>query len=418
MQPRRQLDPVRASAWWAYEHAPLQADAVFQLGRRYILPLLRYAVPLARVSGMTRSGQPGSMLVAGSGQPLLAVQRLFFAGEIHSEHLGFCPTHALPRTLLALGGSDTLILARMARPLARRLFDHRFLRVPDLVDVWIDVRDRDRMLRSMSQTMRRNARAIPADGYSWSEARDDAAFERFYDHYYLPFIMTRHAELAVVRERPVLRRYFRQGGILWIRQGGEEVAGLLLHDDDRVATHHAVGTRRGDLEARHRGALNATNLFGIDLAARRGLQWVNLGGCMPSPLAGSLRHKRGWGGELRERADSHHDLLIRWPSFTSSVARFLTETPLIVRDHGGLAALAGVEGDAASEPGAAQRLWRRWRMPGLRRLYVLSELGWRPWPKGHIPPDPATLWLSAANRVEDVLVSARDAAILAREAGS
>jgi hypothetical protein len=407
------------AAWRAYENAPgSAADALVHLGRRYAMPLLRYAVPLARVRGRTLAdGEPGSMLVAGSSAQLLHLRRRFFASDASAESLGSCPVHALPRALLARGASDDLILARVARPLAGLVFDRRFLRAPDLVDVWIDARDRERVWRRMNQTTRHAARALLAAGYSWSEARDPAAFERFYDRYYLPFVAARHAELAIVRERPVLRRHFRQGSILWITRDGEEVAGVLQSVDGRVSTHLVVGTRGGDLEARHRGALDATNLFGIELAIRRGLAWVNLGGCLPSPRDGSLAHKRAWGGELRERRDSHHDLLVRWPRFTPRVARFLADAPLIVRDRGGLAALAALPGDGPAEPRLAQRLWRQWRMPGLRQVHVLAEQGWRAWSRGDARPPLGGLRLGAAGSVEDVLASTQDAACPAREAG-
>ena len=240
------------AAWGAYENAPSgAADALVHLGRRYALPLLRYAVPLARVRGRSRAdGEPGSVLVAGSGAQLLQLQRRFFASDASAESLGSCPVHALPRTLLARGASDDLILARVARPLAGLLFDRRFLRAPDLVDAWVDARDREQVWRRMNQTTRHAARVLPAAGYSWSEARDPAAFERFHDRYYLPFVAARHEELAVLRKRPVLRRCFRRGSVLWITQDGEEVAGVLQRVDGRVSTHLVVGTREGDLEAR------------------------------------------------------------------------------------------------------------------------------------------------------------------------
>ena len=63
-------------AWRAYERAPASADALFHLGRRYAMPLLRYAVPLARVRGRAvADGEPGSMLLADPGPQLLYLQR-------------------------------------------------------------------------------------------------------------------------------------------------------------------------------------------------------------------------------------------------------------------------------------------------------------------------------------------------------
>ncbi|HEX6015691.1 MAG TPA: hypothetical protein VFY87_28585, partial [Geminicoccaceae bacterium] len=219
-----------------------------------------------------------------------------------------------------------------------------------------------------------------------------------------------HGDLATLRERPVLRRHFRRGGVLWLTKGGEEAAGLLYRVDGRAASLPAAGTRGGDLAARRQGALDAARLFAIELALDRGLDWVSLGGCMPSPRDGSLTSKRAWGGVLREKRDSHHDLLVRWPRFTPRVARFLADVPLIVRDRDGLAALAALPADAPAEPRLAQRLWRHWRMPGLERLHVVAPAGWRAWRQGEAPPPDAGVRLCAAGAVEDVLASTQDAA--------
>ena len=391
-------------AWRAYENAPAAADALFHLGRRYVMPLLRYAVPLVRMRGRAvADGEPGSLLAAGTRPQLLHLQRQLLAGELRTEALGTCPIHALPRILLARGGDDDLTVARVARPLAGWIFDRRFLRVPDFVDVWIDVRDREQVWRRMKHSTRQTARRLPARGYAWSEAHDPAAFERFYDRYYLPFVVARHDELAIVRERPVLRRHFGRGGVVWISKDNKEVAGFLYRVDGRVLSLLVVGTLGGSLEARRDGVLDAMKLFGIELALGRGLDWVNLGSCLPSPRDGSLASKRAWGGELRERRDSHHDLLVRWPRFTPRVARFLADAPLIVRDRDGLAALAALPGDGPAEPRLAQRLWQQWRMPGLERLHVVAPDGWRAWRKGDEPPPPGRLRLCVAGAVEDVL---------------
>jgi hypothetical protein len=405
-------------AWRAYEGAPARADALFEFGRRYVLPLARYAVPLRRLRGRAvADGRPGSVLVAGSGVQLPYFGRRLFDGEVRAEALGACQVHALPGKLLALGGGDDLIMARVARPLAALFFDACFLPVPDMVDVWLDLRDPADVVRRMDRKAQRMVRMLRAGDHSWSDAHEPAAFERFYNRYYLPSAAARHGDLAAVRERPILRRHFRRGGVLWVRKGGEEeeAAGLLYCVDGRAASLPAAGTRGGDLAARRQGALDAAKLFAIELALDRGLDWVNLGGCMPSPRDGSLANKRAWGGVLRERRGSHHDLLLRWPRFTPRVARFLADAPVFVREPAGLAALAAVP---TGEPHLASRLWRHWRMPGLERLHVVAPDCWRAWRREDAPPPPAgRLRLCAAGAAEDVLASTQDAACLAREAG-
>jgi hypothetical protein len=394
--------------WRTYESVPAGTDVFFHLGRRYVMPLLRYVVPVARARGRTAAdGRPGSILMAGSGAQLLYLQRRFFI-DAEIEDLGRCPVHALRRTLLAQGAEDDLIVARVARCLAGAISGGRFLRVPDLVDVWLDVRDRNETARRMSKVMRRTSRALLEYGFSWSERHDPSDFECFYDNYYLPFASARHHEMAVVRERPVLRRHFRSGGILWIAKDGEEVAAALYRIDGGVCTALAVGTRNGSLEVRRQGALSAINLFAIEFALQRKLHWINLGGCIASPSDGSFAHKRALGGELRDRRESHRDLLVRWPRFTPRVARFLADVPLIARGRNGLAALAALP---MAEPRLALQLWQQWELPGLDRLYVIAADRWRPWRKGDAaPPEPGKVWLCDPAAIEEIFLSACDAA--------
>src|SRR3954453_15273071 len=91
------------------------------------------------------AGEPASLLAAGARPQLLHLQRQLLAGEIRTEALGTGPIHALPPILLARGGADDLPVARVARPLAGWIFGRRFLRVPDFVDVWIDLRHREQV---------------------------------------------------------------------------------------------------------------------------------------------------------------------------------------------------------------------------------------------------------------------------------
>ena len=157
-------------------------------------------------------------------------------------------------------------------------------------------------------------------------------------------------------------------------------------------------------------------LFGIEYALGRGLDWVNLGGCLPSPRDGSLANKRAWGGELRDRRDSHHDLLVRWPRFTPRVGRLSGRHARVRPRAGGVRRARGgshrraapgvatVAAVADAWPGAASRRglgWMArlaagrdapatWQAPAVRRgrrrgrprviqgtRYLMDEAGWR-----------------------------------------
>ena len=68
---------------------------------------------------------------------------------------------------------------------------------------------------------------------------------------------------------------------------------------------------------------------------------------------------------MYDKSDSYHDFLIRWNSFDDAVKEFLSHTPLIFREKGGLSAL---HTDASQ---SRRALW----IDGLEQIYLLSASG-------------------------------------------
>src|SRR4051794_41942505 len=120
----------------------------------------------------------------------------------------------------------------------------------------------------MKHSTRQTARRLPARGYAWSEAHDPAAFELFYDRYYLPFVVARHDERAIVRERPILRRHFGRGGVVWISKDDKEVAGVLYPLHGRGPSLLGRGTLGGSPRAHPPRGVGAGEMFGGWLCPR------------------------------------------------------------------------------------------------------------------------------------------------------
>ena len=82
------VEPVRSvgsdsglarAFWWAYERAPAPVDSLFQLGRRYFMPILRHRLPVHQLAGRTEAGGAAVTVITVGGAMTLdaLVGRLF-----------------------------------------------------------------------------------------------------------------------------------------------------------------------------------------------------------------------------------------------------------------------------------------------------------------------------------------------------
>lgn len=196
---------------------------------------------------------------------------------------------------------------------------------------------------------------------------------------------------------------------MWIEREGEAIAGQLFEPNGAVLRLLSVGTLHGREEYRRLGALEASNLFGIDHARATGKAWLDLGGSLPSLKDGSLMNKRSWGGVLRERRECHRDFAIRWPAFNRRVARFLENVPLVIRDGPRLSSLTAISSASPLDPVVACKRWRQLAPRDLHRLYVVALHGWQAIRAGTALPPKECLWLCDPGPSESVLASAREA---------
>lgn len=402
-------NPVTTLIGAAYVRAPRRVDALVDGARRYLMPALRHRIPMRRLRGRTADGSPGSMLVAGSGPNLDYLTRRFFDGALHVEALGWATPLTLARWLDRLEDGDDLILARIGQPVAA-LMDDRYLRVPDLVDLWLEVAEPDEVLRRARPDLRRNVRELRRAGLTCSLSHHPADFERFYTDYYTPFVRARFGDLAVVEIQAVLRRRFRFGGLMWIEKDGEAIVGQLFEPDGDVLRLLSLGTLHGRMEPRALGALEAPRLFAIAQAHAAGQAWLSLGGSMPSLEDGSLKRKRSWGALLRDQKNSHRDFVIRWPVFNPRVARFLDDVPLVIRDGGKLSSLSAMSSGSPLDPEAAFRRWRQLAPRDLHRFCIVGPQGWQSARAGTVRPPQGKVWLCDPGPSKSILSSAREAA--------
>jgi hypothetical protein len=82
--------------------------------------------------------------------------------------------------------------------------------------------------------------------------------------------------------------------------------------------------------------------------------------------------------KLIDKQNNYYDFLVHWNHFNSSVISFLSNTPLIFRDQGGLSAVYVIDGNQPVTQTEVEKIHRSTWIPGLRRLYLIPISGWQP----------------------------------------
>ena len=344
------LAALQALVWRAMERLPAGADALMRGARGLADAALSRPLPLRLLAGETGSGA-GRLVLAGQGGSLDYFAHRFFASKASDTPDGTIDRGSIPKHL----PEADLALCRLGRRAAARLEGRGVLLVPEAVGARLAVAPDGSSFAGANATARRNIRQVEKRGYTWTASHDPAAFEHFYDAMYVPFAKARYGELSFVRRREALRRRFRQGGLLEVRQEGRLVAAQVFQIMGQTIEMLGPGTPGGDPEPVRQGAFSALYIFAEAYARQQGLAWLDFGGSLPTLSDGVLKHKRGWGASIADRVEADHDIALYWKAASQPLLAFLRAHPLVVRDGHGLALLA-VEGHAEPLPPGLNRI--------------------------------------------------------------
>lgn len=350
--------------------APPRAPDPGARWKAWLAPIADAVVALTLLRGITaRDGHPATMLVAGPERRVRWLVDRYFAAEPARETLGHVPAWRLARTLKRMKSTADVTVVRVSRLTADRLgVSDDYLPVPDWIGMRLhapfDLAAIVRRSHSVADDMRRVRRA----GWTAEVSHRAADFIPFYRDMYAPFVHARYRTEGHVRPARQLRRVFRRGGILWVGSDQKPVAGVLVEPRRGVLDVVAIGTAGGDLCWRKAGALAAVYAAMIEHARSEGCSVIDLRGSRPSLEDGLTRYKRKWGASVYDRTDVLTTTLVRWDRMTPAVVEFLSSSPLLFRDGGGLSALA--VDDGGDDPA---RTCERLGLPGLTRMIVLTR---------------------------------------------
>ncbi|MGH7550674.1 MAG: hypothetical protein ACREK3_07965 [Gemmatimonadota bacterium] len=353
--------------WNVYERLPLAMDDVLDSAHHRLTSLARRRLPLMRVRGThPRTGAATSVIVTDSAPSVDYFLEALVGAEPRREPLDTVPVRNLVEALESHADHASLLIARIDRRLGARHIPAGWVRLPESVDAWRPVPEEGLAGETADRRQADNLRRIRKHGLTARVSHDLADFDRFYHDMYVPFVLSRHGEMAYVRGYHRLRRYMRRGGIMWILREGRPVAGELFFIRDAVLHWVCGGTPGGAAEPLRQGAGSAHHVLGVPFARQRNVRRFDLGDSRPSLTDGVLLHKLRWGATIRPSTRARRDLVLRWPRVSDEIAWWLAESLPIAREGRDLVVLT-------ARPPGADHAPRPSHAPGIRRIETVGS---------------------------------------------
>ncbi|MGH7801710.1 MAG: hypothetical protein ACREOW_13975 [Thermodesulfobacteriota bacterium] len=365
-------------AWRLYFCLPGPLDDILKWRFPYILPFKTLRIPIAILRGhISPDGHPGTVIVAGSLHEVNHLIWGLFEDQPKWDPICEVPLWKLARTLRRLRISADLTIARLDQFSARLFFGADYLVVPEWIGSRLVVPEDPLKLAHESHSLEEDLRIVCKNRLTYEVTHAEKDFMVFYHTMYAPFIVKRHGQQAVVHDIYRIRRIFNRGGLLLVKQNGQPVAGVIFQEKNQILRLFFLGTLNGAWAPVKAGAIAGLYLFSIEHAKTLGCKIVDFGGSRPSLNDGLLRYKKKWGMNLIDKSDNYYEFLVYWNHFNNSVISFLSNTPLIFRNHHGLSAISVIKHDKPVTLIEAREIHRYMWIPGLHRLYIVSNSGWQ-----------------------------------------
>lgn len=211
-----------------------------------------------------------------------------------------------------------------------------YLELPDWISMTVPLQETwDGTVQNFRRTMRKNiGRLIRKNNYRCIRTNDLKIATRFYDTFYEPFIMSRHADETVLQSRVSIQYLGLTGKILQVEGDEGIVAAGVYYLEGDTLNLLVTGMPEKYLDNPPVAAMQALYYFSLEYAQQEGLKAVNFMGTRAFPTNGLLQFKRKWGAHAADNF-TFNTILFR-PKNTLAAARFCERFPMIARNAGSL----------------------------------------------------------------------------------
>lgn len=328
-------------------------------------PYLGATIPIHRIRGSLRGGEPATLLTAARSSWLNSLlSARFFQEAPHIELVDTVKMRRLSQSLSHLRGDADLTICLLPSQFGRHAFEDQWLIVPPWVGLAHNRLDELESIIASSHSVTEDMRLVRRHAYRPVFSPGAADLEEFHLRFQVPTASARHGERGYTHSPRFLQRRLRQGGVIWLEnQEGREAAMAVEVDGGRLQLW-AIGLRDGDQRLLKKGAMAGLYYFSLLHARSTGCSVADLRGCRPFLSDGLFRYKRKWGCSLYDKTDlSYENLLVSWPRWSPAASAILAQSGVIFRHAGQLHALTSAPTPIANET-----------IPGLSSLVAIDPL--------------------------------------------
>ncbi|MEI6088442.1 MAG: GNAT family N-acetyltransferase [Bacteroidota bacterium] len=242
--------------------------------------------------------------------------------------ISFCIRKSLPDLLTKSG----LIIIKDYE-LANKIRDQVIMQ-PNFIEQEIALPNTlEEYLQEITSKLRQTIKKIKKTGFTYSISTDNDWFEQFYNCYYVPSMVGRHAEDAYVMAKDEIMDLLNLPGTEFLNvflSGVCIASAIAIHEGDKYI-YTKVGWLNGDNYYLDQGVNTAIYQLLIERAFELGCKKISLGGTPPFLENGVLKFKAKW--QSRFCADIYYseNYLLLDPS-NSSCYEFLSKNSLVVFD--------------------------------------------------------------------------------------
>lgn len=207
-----------------------------------------------------------------------------------------------------------------------------FVMQPDFIVFEIPLPENiDDYLNSITTGARNNLKRVKKMGFTSTITSDKEWVETFYDNYYVPTMVHRHADDAAVIERQDMISIINDSGAEFVKLflDGVCVAAALTRFNNERYYYEKIGYLNGDVSLLDKGIVAGLYQFRIQRAFELGCRTIELGGAPPLLENGVLKFKSNWQARFCPNIYFNENYLFLNPSNKNCYA-FLQTNSLVV----------------------------------------------------------------------------------------
>jgi hypothetical protein len=275
------------------------------------------------LSAYRLSGAKWTIIFVGTREnSLKQICHLFFEEEFVQEKLGKISMFKLSvKTRKWQAEGVDLIVCELGclfpnRPTANITFTtpimiHQVVPIPENLEMLLS----GKKLASIRNKVNRGKRL----GFEYRFSQSLADFDNFHYNMYLPFIKSRHGDLASISSYEMQRRWFVKGGLLLVIHNEKPVAGSLCLTGSDTYYAMEMGVLEGNAELIRMGIVPILKWYAIGWAHKNELRIYNMGPSHALSSNPAFTSKRRWGARVvkQKRIDA------KWTFLASKVSHQL-----------------------------------------------------------------------------------------------